>query len=132
MNMAAMGRECKAAPDEWHLFSHPEREESQRDDCLNASRRATLPAMRKMLVPLLLILVLAAAGWWWLQQRDANGGLRLVLHGNVDVRQIALAFDINGRILELHAEEGDAVRQGEEMGELDTHVLQLQARQAKA
>ena len=56
----------------------------------------------------------------------------LVLQGNVDVRQISLAFEQPGRIAELRAQEGDTVKPGEVLGALDTVSLQLQADQAQA
>jgi HlyD family secretion protein len=88
--------------------------------------------MRKIILPVLLLLVVAGGVYWeWLKPEGA-GREGIILHGNVDVRQIALAFDVNGRILDLRAEEGDAVRKGDVLGKLDTRILELQARQAEA
>lgn len=56
----------------------------------------------------------------------------LELSGNVDVRQVSLAFEQTGRITELRAQEGDAVKAGDLLGQLDTVTLKLQAEQAKA
>jgi HlyD family secretion protein len=56
----------------------------------------------------------------------------LVLHGNVDIRQVALAFDGSGRVAALNAEEGDMVKAGAVIGVLDTQTLALQAEQAQA
>ena len=60
--------------------------------------------MKKPLILLLLAVVLALAAWggWRYAHRDADGAL--VLYGNVDIRQISLAFDGSGRIAELRAE----------------------------
>ena len=63
-------------------------------------------------------------------QRDSGGDL--VYYGNVDIRQISLAFDGNGRVQELRAEEGDRVRAGAVLAVLDTRTLALQADQARA
>lgn len=60
-----------------------------------------------------------------------NAG-EIVLHGNVDVRQISLAFEQTGRIAELLAVEGTTVRKGEVVAKLDTLTLRLQAEQAEA
>jgi HlyD family secretion protein len=43
----------------------------------------------------------------------------LHLYGNVDIRQIQLAFHDNGRIRRLHLEEGDPVKAGQLVAELD-------------
>lgn len=66
------------------------------------------------------------------QQETGRGLHSLVLHGNVDIRQISLAFDGSGRITRLLVEEGDQVRTGQLLGELDTRTLALEAAQAKA
>lgn len=62
--------------------------------------------------------------------RDA--GHELVLYGNVDIRQVSLAFDGSGRIAEMRAEEGDLVKAGDIVATLDTRTLELQAEQAAA
>lgn len=62
-------------------------------------------------------------------RQDATG---LILQGNVDVRQVALAFDENGRISEMLADEGQQVKQGEVIGRLDTETLRLQAAEIDA
>lgn len=88
--------------------------------------------MKKPLILLLLAVVLALAAWggWRYAHRDADGAL--VLYGNVDIRQISLAFDGSGRIQALHAEEGDVVKAGDLLGVLDTRTLALRAEQAQA
>ncbi|MHC1479950.1 HlyD family efflux transporter periplasmic adaptor subunit [Frateuria aurantia] len=88
--------------------------------------------MKKPVIIVLLVLVVALGGWgiWHHSQRADDG--ELVLHGNVDIRQISLAFDGSGRVLELDAEEGDKVKAGTVLGLLDTQSLGLQARQAQA
>ncbi|ENB7431859.1 HlyD family efflux transporter periplasmic adaptor subunit, partial [Pseudomonas aeruginosa] len=73
---------------------------------------------------------LVAWAAWHFSQRDGDDGL--VLHGNVDIRQISLAFDGSGRVAEVRAEEGDRVKAGAVVGLLDTRTLALQAEQAQA
>lgn len=88
--------------------------------------------MKKLLIPLAVVacVALAAGIWWQVSHRKGDGAL--VLHGNVDIRQIALAFDGSGRVAELRAEEGDNVKAGAVLGILDTRTLALQAEQAQA
>jgi HlyD family secretion protein len=88
--------------------------------------------MKKPLIALVLLVVLALGAWAWMHQRNQGHDDALVLHGNVDIRQIALAFDGSGRVAELRAEEGDRVNAGVVLGVLDTRTLALQAEQAQA
>ncbi len=81
----------------------------------------------KKLIPVLVVLVALAGGWYWWSQRSATGDGQLTLYGNVDIRQITLAFDGSGRISKLHVEEGDQVEKGQVVGQLDIRTLQLQA-----
>jgi HlyD family secretion protein len=86
---------------------------------------------KTVIVILVVIAVAIAAGLWW-HGRVRNSDASLVLHGNVDIRQISLAFDGSGRITEVRANEGDSVKAGSIIAVLDTRTLQLQAEQAQA
>src|SRR6478752_1060428 len=74
--------------------------------------------------------IAALAGWWFL--RKDQDPRQLELHGNVDIRQVSLAFEGNGRVLEMNAQEGDPVSAGRVLGRLDTATLALQAQQVEA
>ncbi|MGN6581202.1 MAG: HlyD family efflux transporter periplasmic adaptor subunit [Bordetella sp.] len=87
---------------------------------------------KKSLAVLLIAAVLAVAGWAWWQGRGHGDANALVLYGNVDIRQISLAFDGSGRVAELRVDEGDRVKAGAILARLDTRALELQAEQAKA
>ncbi|HEX5420299.1 MAG TPA: efflux RND transporter periplasmic adaptor subunit [Gammaproteobacteria bacterium] len=75
------------------------------------------------------IAVAAAAGIAGCSQRSASS---LTLYGNVDLRQVSLAFNGNERIAEVLAKEGDHVRKGELLAKLDTSRLEPQAVKAEA
>lgn len=87
--------------------------------------------MKKVAAAIIGLVFVVAAVWLW-QARGGSDSAELVLHGNVDVRQISLAFEGNGRVLEMTADEGNLVRQGAALARLDTTTLSLQAEQAKA
>jgi len=82
---------------------------------------------------LLLGAVGATAGWTW---RSLAAGKRadseLALYGNVDLRQVQLAFNNNERIAAVLVQEGDRVRRGQVLARLDTSRLEPQAAQAEA
>lgn len=86
---------------------------------------------KRPLIIMIAIVAVVGLGVWWSQSPSAADG-DLTLHGNVDIRQVSLAFDGSGRIAELHVEEGDHIQRGDLMGVLDTRTLALQADQARA
>jgi membrane fusion protein PltH len=73
---------------------------------------------------------LAGGAWWYLHHMDASD--RLTLHGNVDLRQVDLAFNNSQRIAEVLVHEGDRVEQGQVVARLDTSRLEPQMLQAQA
>jgi HlyD family secretion protein len=79
----------------------------------------------------IILLAAAALAVWYFDRRPADGHT-LVLYGNVDQRQVSLAFNGTDRIAALHVQEGDRVKAGQVLGELDTRTLQLQAAQSEA
>ncbi len=89
--------------------------------------------MRRRII-ILLILVIAAGGgfaWWWFSH-DGNGNGPLALYGNVDLRQVDLAFTDSGRIAEVLGDEGARVKQGQVLARLDTSRIEPQVAQAEA
>jgi HlyD family secretion protein len=81
---------------------------------------------------LLLGAAAAAAGLaWWLTHRAGPAGA-LTLYGNVDLRQVQLAFNNSERIAVVLVQEGDRVRRGQVVARLDTSRLEPQVAQAEA
>jgi HlyD family secretion protein len=76
-------------------------------------------------------LAVAAALAYWLT-RPAPQAQALVLYGNVDLRQVDLAFNGNERIAAVLVQEGDHVNKGEALARLDTSRLQPQFEAAEA
>lgn len=80
-----------------------------------------------------LVLVVAAGGWlaWWLFSRDKTVD-QLNLHGNVDLRQVNLSFNDNGRIASVLVQEGDQVHKAQVLARLDTSRLEPQLAESVA
>ena len=88
--------------------------------------------MKKSLIALLVAICLAATAvlcWYQHNRADAR---QLMAYGNVDYRQVSLAFNASGRIEREHVEEGDHVVVGQVLAQLDTRMLALQVDEAKA
>ncbi len=83
-------------------------------------------------VLLLAVVVALALGAYVWTQRAPEPSSTLTLHGNVDIRQVSLAFEGSGRIAEVRVEEGDPVRAGDVLATMDTRTLALQAEQVRA
>ena len=89
--------------------------------------------MRRVWLVLLVLAVLGGGGgfaWWYYAASRETG--ELVLYGNVDLRQVQLAFNNSERISEVNFLEGKIVKKGEIMARLDTSRLQPQVDQAEA
>lgn len=87
----------------------------------------------KKTVIILAVLLLCAAGWYYGSRLATDEGReKLVLYGNVDIRQVSLAFEQGGRITKLFAEEGDTVEKGTLLAEADVTALSLQAEKLRA
>lgn len=68
------------------------------------------------------LLLVAIAGTpasaFWPFDGDQEAGKDLVLHGNVDIRQIDVAFEITGRIEQVAVDEGARVEEGQLLARL--------------
>ncbi len=87
---------------------------------------------KKIAAVIILAVVVIAAGSWWFYWRPTPVMDHLTLYGNVDIRQVSLAFENSDRVREMRVEEGDSVKAGQVLALLDTRSLALQAGQAKA
>ena len=65
--------------------------------------------MKKQLIVGVAVLLVVTAGVSWFLLRPEKHNDQVKLHGNVDIRQVSLAFDGSERIAALYAEEGDLV-----------------------
>lgn len=88
--------------------------------------------MKKPVVLILAVVIIVAligGGTWWYQSRQNNG---LTLYGNVDIRTVNMSFRVGGRLQSLTVDEGDAIKQGQTLGQLDQAPYENALMQAKA
>ncbi len=76
-----------------------------------------MKAFLRLLALVILVTLIATA--WWIWGRAGKGGSDLTLYGNVDIREVELAFRQPGRLESLIYEEGARVHQGDLLAELD-------------
>lgn len=88
--------------------------------------------MKKKLFALAILVVALLAAIWWARSDQAENQNALVLHGNVDIRQVELAFNASGRVAQIFVHEGERVHKGNLLAKLDTTRLQLALDQARA
>ena len=87
--------------------------------------------MKKRIIPIGLAALAVLGLAWWLTHRHA-GSNDIVLYGNIDLREVDLAFNDSQRVASVLVREGDYVRKGEVLASLDTSRLEPQLAQAEA
>jgi len=88
--------------------------------------------MRRSALLLLLLAGLAAGSVVWWRAPNEPPPRELTLYGNVDLRQVQLAFNNNERLAEVLVQEGERVHKNQLVAGLDTSRLEPQVAQAKA
>ena len=102
----------------------------------------------KRVIPILILLMLIAAGvYWWTTQRDVEvitlvapldpawekePDNRILGSGTIEAEIIAITTETGGRIIAMHADEGDLVGRGDLLIELDTSLLRANQNQLEA
>ena len=65
-------------------------------------------------------------------RRNAQDAAKVTLYGNVDIREVNLAFRVGGRVTEIAVDEGAVVRPGDLIASLDPEPLQNALHTAEA
>lgn len=87
--------------------------------------------MKKRIIPVVILALAAVGVAWWLTHRQQASN-EIVLYGNVDMREVDLAFNDSQRVASVLVQEGDHVRKGQVLAVLDTSRLEPQLAQAEA
>ncbi len=89
---------------------------------------------RVLRLSLLVLLLASVAGgsWWWSKNYRESSTNELILFGNVDIRDVQLAFNQSDRIESLLVKEGERVYEGQLLGVLDARRLKAAADKAAA
>ncbi len=89
---------------------------------------------RKFFVPLAILLPIIGGGFWlWQYQANAiNADRTLELSGSIETRQVILAPEVGGQVVEVHVDEGQRVSAGQTVIHLDDATLLTEREQAFA
>lgn len=89
---------------------------------------------KKVFVPVVVILLALGAGgaYWWLQLKPDNGADNAVFYGNLDIREVRLAFNGSEHVGKILVEEGDRVEAGQLLARLHTDRLQAERKRLVA
>ena len=82
-----------------------------------------LSSVTKRLLIVAAVIAIIGAGWLWVQRGDRNDNT-LRLYGNVDIREVQLAFRQSGRVAQMHFDEGDHVEAGARLASLDAQPFE--------
>jgi HlyD family secretion protein len=85
---------------------------------------------RRLIIVLLIAAAVTGGAWLWESMRHIPSANELVLYGNVDIRQVQLAFNASERIATMLMQEGDKVGKGEMVAVLD--IQRFKQRVARA
>ncbi|MBX3609610.1 MAG: HlyD family efflux transporter periplasmic adaptor subunit [Hydrogenophaga sp.] len=88
------------------------------------------PRRPRPLIALVLALALVAVGIGWWRTHPTTGPAPL--YGNVDIREVDLAFRQGGRVIKVLVDEGSTVREGDLLAEIDPDLLSDAEAGAKA
>lgn len=84
------------------------------------------------LLTVLALLALGVLGWLAFNSNHKNDGSHISLYGEVEIRQADLGFDVEGPIEAVLVDEGDRVKQGQELGRLDQIPYRIAVHDAEA
>lgn len=88
--------------------------------------------VKKIIIPVLLAAIIAGGAFYFQKEKEREPSNILTLYGNIDIRQIQLAFHDTGRITRLLVQEGARVRAGEPVGEMDPVRYEAEVRRLEA
>jgi HlyD family secretion protein len=82
-----------------------------------------MKSKKKVIFLAVLVIFLAA---FYVVQKSINESDNLTLYGNVDIRDVSLGFEVQGKLVELNYEEGDRVSKGDILASLDKEIFEKQ------
>jgi HlyD family secretion protein len=91
-----------------------------------------LPLKKKLIIPLLILVPLVGALSLLFYYRNQRGARELQLSGNVEVTEVEISPELSAKIVALHHWEGDQVKAGDPLLDLDQSDVLTRLREAEA
>ncbi|WP_455652841.1 efflux RND transporter periplasmic adaptor subunit [Phascolarctobacterium sp.] len=88
--------------------------------------------MNKKIFIIIAAVLAVISGLWFFLQPDKQDHARITLYGNVDIRQFDIGFQVPGQITKMYFEEGDTIKEGSLVAEIDAADYKLQEAQAES
>jgi HlyD family secretion protein len=89
-------------------------------------------AMKRVVMALVLLALGTGAVWWWYGNGPEQDPDRLIVYGNVDIREVRLSFNASEHVGEMYVDEGDTVEENQLLAKLHTARLEAQLDRARA
>ena len=80
----------------------------------------------------ILLIIIAVVVWWFAGSRTTESSTDIFSSGFIEARDVDIALEAGGRIIDITAGEGDQVEAGMNLVELDDALLKAQEKQAEA
>lgn len=88
--------------------------------------------MNKKIFIIIAAVLAVISGLWFFLQPDKQDHAQITLYGNVDIRQFDIGFQVPGQITKMYFEEGDTIKEGSLVAEIDAADYKLQEAQAES
>jgi HlyD family secretion protein len=91
-----------------------------------------LPVKKKVVIPLVILLLLLGAFSLLFYYRSQRATQELRFSGTVEVTEVEISPELSAQVIALYHWEGDEVKQGDPLLDLDKSIVESQLRAAKA
>ncbi len=91
-----------------------------------------MTASKRLIFPAAAAIVVLGAGSWYVLDWAGRGDDSLHVSGNIEAVEVAISFKIPGRVDKRYVDEGDPVKEGQTVAELETADLQADVDLAQA
>src|SRR5438093_7341175 len=87
---------------------------------------------KRIVIPILILIALGVAAAMMFRGRTRTDSNRILISGNIELKEVSIAFKTAGRLIERTVDEGDAVKAGQVIARLDRDQLLRQREQSEA